>query len=135
RFVAITNALATLSALLLNFWLIPRHGALGAACATAAALMIQNTINHVGLWRRTDVVFSGWRRWTVYSTILIALAVLFAVCSIFSPPGWIVAILIAMALLILLRVNRSSLQILNTFPELRRVPLMSFLFAAGEKRR
>ena len=138
RFITSINALATTAGLLLNLWLIPKSGemggAVGAAIATTASVVLHNVLNHVGLFWRTDIDLFRWRGWKVYLTVLSAVLALYLVCRFFEPSVAITVSLVVLASLVLIRINRHSLDLEQTFPELSRVPLLRE-FLSLERRR
>lgn len=133
-FISFSNVVSTLAGLALNLMLIPSHGALGAAIATTGAVVIQNVLNHVGVWRRTHVVLLAWRRWMVYLTVVVAVMALSLVRVLLDPPVVATVILVVVASFALVRINRRSLNIADTFPELLRVPLLRGLVGSEAHR-
>lgn len=132
-FLAFSNTMAVVIGLVLNLWLIPVHGATGAAIATTGAVVFQNIFNHAGLHWRTDVVIFEWRNWTVYGTVVCVLMALFLARVLVDPSVAVFSALVVVGSFVLLRVHRRALRISDTFPELRRIPLLSSLFSLGER--
>lgn len=129
RFIASMNALAAAAALVLNLLLIPRHGALGAAVATTASVIIQNGLTHAGLLLRTSIRLFPAHSLKVYLNVLSVTLVLVLLSVVFRP-GWVlIACLVALASLLLLVVNRHPLRLEETYPELARIPLIGGLLS------
>jgi O-antigen/teichoic acid export membrane protein len=129
RFITAINAIATAAGLCLNLALIPPLGAVGAAIATTASVVLHNLLHHAGLLWKTDIDLLRWSGWKVYLKVLAAVVVLYLVGKLVGPPAVVTAILVAATSLALFRLNRSSLRIEETFPELSRVPLLRGLFS------
>jgi O-antigen/teichoic acid export membrane protein len=131
RTIAATSVLATLLGLGLNLWLIPEHGALGAAMATSGAVVAHNVMNHIGLFFRTGVDVLQRSGILVYGTILVGTAGLIAIRHTLDPHALVIAALIAMVFAALLWIHRGTLAIADTFPELARVPLIGRLVTSA----
>lgn len=134
RFITCINVLTTLVGLTLNLYLIPRYGVMGAAIATTAAVVLHNVLNHAGLLWRTDIDFLQWRCWRVYLTVLVAVLTLSLVSALLDRSAAAMAVPIMVVLVVLVsvavvRINRHSLHLEETFPELARVPLLRRLFS------
>lgn len=124
RFTLFTNLVVLALNVALNLALIPAHGALGAAVATAATLIIHNALKQWGLRRGTGIdVFDG-RYLRVYAVVLLAVGALAGVQLLLHPGLAVGIVLSAVASLIVLVANRRLLDVGGTFPELRRVPLL-----------
>lgn len=121
--VAGTAGAALVGNLLLNAWLIPAHGPLGAAWGTAATVVGYNLLKHLALRRATGVELLPARYRSVYGTIAAAsLAILAgAVLDLPLVPAAGVAAVAAAAVL---WVGRRELAVDAMFPELLRVPLL-----------
>ncbi len=137
RFITTINAIVTTVALALSLALIPGLGAVGAAAATAGSTVAHNLLNHAGLLRWTDVRVFERHRWKPYLTVLVAVLALALVDAFLAPPlpvTAIMVIMVAIAWFVLLGVNRDALRLLETFPELGRVPILGRLLAPGGRR-
>ena len=134
RYLVATNVVAMVTSLGLNLLLIPPFGAMGAAIAATATLVVFNAVWQVGLARRTDVhgVDPGYAG--VYVTIVVATAAFFAIQLIFSPAPVASAALAALASLTVLAVTRRRLALAETFPELARLPVVRLLAGPGRAR-
>ncbi len=134
RLIACINGLATAAGLALGLFLIPRFGAVGAALTTASSVVLYNLLNHVGLRLRTPIRIFERHGFRVNLTVIGAVLALALVSALLRPPVAAMAALVAAASLALVRVNRRSLNVEATFPELLRVPVLR-RFLSAERRR
>lgn len=126
RYVVILNVVAGVVNIGLNLLLIPPYGALGAAIATGATLVAHNVLKQYGLRMAGIDVFAG-RYVRVYTSIVAATLVLLVIQVLFAPPVVVVLGLAAVASLAVFSVNRRLLDVTDTFPELRRLPIIGRL--------
>jgi len=131
-FVAVVNVSTLFVALGLNLLLIPKFGAVGAAMATCAALVTHNLLNHSGLLTRTDVRVLDRCGLRVYGSVVLCTIGLHLVLRVLDLSFVSNVIIVAVAALLLIRINRDILAMDSTFPELNRIPLLRFLM---ERRR
>jgi O-antigen/teichoic acid export membrane protein len=124
RFITCINLLSIAAGVLLNLLLIPSLGALGAALATSGSVILYNLLQHVGLFLRTGIDLSLRRGWGVYLSILIAVLVLGLADNILEPSTGVMVALVVLAALAVLRLNRRSLHLAQTFPEVARIPIL-----------
>ncbi len=122
RFLLVVNLTCAIGNLALTLLLVPRFGAFGVAIAGCATLIVQNLSNQLGLRRtlQTALVDRGYVR--TYVSLTVAISALFIVRLLIHPgllPSLMLTALVSVALL---AVNRSSLALGESFPELRRVP-------------
>ena len=102
-------------------------GAAGAAIALAASLAAINVYNQFGLARFTPVRGLHPAASKVYLTIVVSAVLLLAVSSL----PLLLAVQVAIAILgsaAVVWINRATLRLAGTFPELARVPLVRRLF-------
>lgn len=123
-FITCINGISVMIGLGLNLWLIPGYGAKGAAIATTATLVIHNLLNHVGLLSSTQINLLQWRYLKVYLHVLLAIIGLWLVQWKWTPSVFSMIVLIVLVSLFLLRLNRNSMNIAKTFPELSRIYLL-----------
>lgn len=128
RYVVVINLLAAGTNVALNLFLIPRYGALGAAVGTTLTLVIHNLLKQAGLRLGTGISIFERQHLRVYLIIAVAAAGLFAINTVIAPPVIVQVGLAAIASLAVLRLNRHALQMAQTFPEFRRLPLSRFFF-------
>jgi len=113
----------------LSLLLIPRYGALGAAIGTCGTLVMYNLLNHLGLKFATAINLFEWRYLRVYVSVVLGTVGLTVFQNLVSPPIYVGLILAGLTSLIVLLINRSVLNIEQTFPELLRFQLVRLLFA------
>ena len=130
RFLVWTNLAATALNVVLLLVLIPAYGALGAAIAMSASLIVQNLLKQLGLRRGTGVEIFDRRYIGIYATVVACTAVLFTVQATIAPPLAVGLTLAALASALVLAVSRTQLKVAETFPELRRIPFARRLFTA-----
>jgi O-antigen/teichoic acid export membrane protein len=112
----------------LDLVLIPRYGALGAAAGTSSALVIHNVLKQQALRVGAGVPVFDRRYLRVYATIACAAASV-ALVEHELQLELLAALPFALAASVLvLRLNRRSLAVAETFPELRRLPLARRIF-------
>lgn len=123
RLIILVNAATAVLGLGLCLWLIPRFGAVGGAAATAATIALRNVFYEVALVTTTHVgaVPRGVLR--VYASVLLASAGLYALLSV-SGSIAVMAPAVVLVSLLLPWINRRFLDVLDTFPELAKVPLL-----------
>jgi O-antigen/teichoic acid export membrane protein len=115
----------------LSLILIPRYGAVGAAIATCATLVTYNMMNQVGLRATTKINFFQWHYLRVYASILLGALALVVFQRLMPLPIYVAVGLAGLISLIVLLVNRSVLNVEQTFPELLRFKLIRRLFATN----
>jgi O-antigen/teichoic acid export membrane protein len=124
RFTVFTNLAVLVLNVALNLALIPAHGALGAAVATAATLITHNALKQWGLRRGTGIDVFDRHYLRVYVIVLLAAGALAGVQLLLRPGLAVGLVLSAVASLAVLVANRRLLEVGSTFPELQRVPLL-----------
>jgi O-antigen/teichoic acid export membrane protein len=122
RFIVVVNLLSAVVNIVLNLLLIPPLGALGAALGTTLTLVVFNVLKQVGLWRGTGISIFERRHLRVYVVIAVTTAVLGIVSMVVRPPLVIQLGLAGLASLAVLGLNRRSLRLGETFPEVGRLP-------------
>jgi O-antigen/teichoic acid export membrane protein len=126
-YIAFVSLLSATINLGLNYLLIPRYGATGAAVGTATTLIINNSLKQVGLLMGTGVNVVDRRYIRVY-VIIAASAVALLAAQYFGNLHFIVSVALAVAVfLLVVRTNRDLLDVTETFPELMRIPFVPFL--------
>jgi len=132
RFIVVISILAAIVNLGLNFLLIPRYGALGAAIGTAATLIAHNVLKQVGLRMGTGISLFQRRDAPVYVEIAAGAALLLVVHTVFAPPFAVGLALAAVVSLAILGLNRKALRAAQTFPELTRFRLFRIIVGTEE---
>lgn len=127
RYTVIIDFLAACTAVLLMTLLIPPYGAMGAAISTAGTLIVHNLLNHTGLFFGTDIQLFRWKYLRVYATIALGAAGVLLVDYVARLPLTISIFVAAAVSILIVLVNRSVLDVADTFPELLRLPFMKRL--------
>jgi len=123
--VDLTAALANVVAAVL---LIQQFGAVGAAIATTGTFILQNAAYQWGLKTRTWVAALDARYVRPYASIGIGTVIIVAVGQLIRPPFLVGAVFTGVVALLVFALNRHSLQIVDTYPELGRFRLMRRIF-------
>ena len=126
RYVVAINVTAALANLGLNLVLVPRFGPLGAAIGTCTSLALFNLLKHAGL-RGTGLALFHPQTVRVYAQVAGCTVAVVAVQQLLHPPLVVGMGAAALASLWLLWWARPLLALDQTFPELRRVPLLGRL--------
>jgi O-antigen/teichoic acid export membrane protein len=126
KLIVVVDFLSAIISLAFSVVLIRRYGAVGAAIATAATLIIQNLL-YQGVLVRSPIGLPNRRHIVTFVSIGIAIAALTAVQLVTKMPLVVAVILVAAVSIGLLRASRNSLQIGLYFPELLKVPGLRML--------
>lgn len=127
RYVVVVNVVAMLVSVTLAGLLIPRFGALGAAIASASAMVLHNVMKQVGLCRATGMRFIEWRYMQVYAVLLCGAVGLWLVQLLVSTSLYVLLPLACLVSFFVLTLTRERLAVEETFPELLRVPVLGRL--------
>jgi O-antigen/teichoic acid export membrane protein len=127
RFLVRVNLAAAVLDVVLLVALAPRFGAVGVAIANATTLLAQNVANQVGLRRLIGVEVVAPRALRVYATIVVAALALAAMQLVVHPPVVLAFAAAALVSAAVLALNRRHLDLVSTFPELRKVPVLGRL--------
>lgn len=131
RFLVGVNIFVGLLNIGLTLLLVRPFAAVGVAVACLATLVIQNVINQWALRRAIGTAFIDRRCVPLYLVILGCAVVLWLLQAL-TDPGLLVGVLAAAAASVLvLFVSRSAIELGDTFPELRRVPLVGRLVGSS----
>src|SRR5215212_5041229 len=135
RYIVVINILAAVVNVAINLVLIPLYGAFGAACGTCGTMIVHNILKQAGLRLGTGISPFEWRYFKGYLSILVAALGLLALQSLLpkdysltSPYIYISGVCAAVVALVVVGLNRKSLNVGQNFPELLRFPLMKRLF-------
>jgi O-antigen/teichoic acid export membrane protein len=129
RYLVITDVAAVAVGSVLHFVLILRFGALGAAAASSATLILHNLLHQSGLWLGgTGVRLIERRYLRVYLAIGAGVSVLGVLQHAVQPPLFVTLPVAVLACLAVLRLARGVLRPDTTFPELLRFPWVRRLF-------
>jgi O-antigen/teichoic acid export membrane protein len=108
----------------LCFLLAPQYAAVGVAVANSCALVAQNALNQWALRGSIRSEFIDRECRTSYAAILVGAGVLW-LFSVLASPGMVLSVVAAAVVsLAVLAVSRRALRLADTFPELRRVPIV-----------
>jgi O-antigen/teichoic acid export membrane protein len=128
RFIVVVNLLAAVVNVGINLLLIPRYGPLGAAIGTCGTMIAHNILKQAGLLLGTGINLFDRRYLKVYAVILASATGLLAIQQVTSSHLYVGLALTALVSLAVVLINRKSLAVEQTFPELLRFPLMRRLF-------
>ena len=129
RYVLGINAIAAVFAVVVNLALIPTYGANGAAVGTLLTMLLLFAMKHFGLWKLTEVAPFEKRLIPVYALIGVFSLVIAGFNYWFMPTLWMNLIVIGIFTVVLLAASRNAMQIDETFPELKRIPVLGPLFS------
>lgn len=135
RYTIIVDVATTFICLALGFILIPRYGAMGAAIATCATLVIYNILNQIGLKFATQINLFDWHYLRVYLSIIIGTSILSVLQLWLELPIYVGVLLVGIISLVVLLVNRGVLNVEHTFPELFRFRIVQILFASQQNQK
>jgi O-antigen/teichoic acid export membrane protein len=131
RYTIVINILAAVVNLSLNLLLIPKYGAVGAAIGTCATLVAHNIAKQVGLRFGTGINLFEWRYFKTYLTIILGAVGLLALQLSTSMPLYVDLGLAVSVSALVLMLNRSALNVEQTFPEVLKIPGMRRLLGTG----
>lgn len=127
RYVMVINIMAAVLNLVVNLFLIPRFGAMGAALGTFITLMIFNTAKQAGLRLGTGIKLLEGSYLKVYLSIGLAALGLWLAQLLTSMPVYASVVVAGLVSVIVIRLNRDLLNVEETFPELLRLPFARLL--------
>jgi O-antigen/teichoic acid export membrane protein len=122
--IVVVSVLAAVLNLALNLILIPAYGAIGAGIGLCVTFLLHNVLKQAALTRGTGIPFFERKHLPAYASIVGTAGALAAVSLLTDPPLIVAGVLVAAASILVLIVSRPSIQIGDTFPELRRLPLL-----------
>ena len=124
RFLVWVNLFVAALNVVLSLMLVQRFAAVGVAAASLAALVVQNVINQWALRRALGTAFID-RSCVLLYAVIVVCAVALWVFEALVDPGLVIGVAAATAAsAIVLFASRSAIQLGDTFPELRRVPIV-----------
>jgi O-antigen/teichoic acid export membrane protein len=127
RYMVTADLVTAVVSLTATVLLIIRFGAVGAAIGTTVSFLMQNLLYQWGLRTRTTVAAFDARYMRAYVSIVLGATTVVAVGLV--RPSLVVGIVVtAVVSLLVLGLNRHSLQIVETYPELGRFRLMRRIF-------
>ena len=124
RYIVGVDLVAAALSIVLYFAIIPTYGAVGAAAVTTVTLVLQGVAYHVGVHRAgggatTEAGLARLAGQVVLATIALAL-----VQALVAPPLWIGILVVGVVWILLVRLNRTLLDVADTFPEVLRIPVL-----------
>jgi O-antigen/teichoic acid export membrane protein len=122
------NLGAAVANVTLSVLLVPRYGALGAAIAIATSLAVLGILKQIAMSVAVGITIDR-KSLALYSMLAAALAVLVLVYFISAKNIYAGAALAAVTVSTVFLVSRKELNITDTFPEIRRLPLIARIFA------
>jgi len=128
RYMVTTDLTTAAISIVAMVFLIPAFGAVGAAIATTGTLVVQNALYQWGLRTRTTVEAADPRFIRPYASIFIGAVLAVAIERLLDPPLVVGMVLVGLISLAVLGINRHSLRVLETYPELGRFPLVRRIF-------
>jgi O-antigen/teichoic acid export membrane protein len=127
--MVILNIVTPIIIVVFNLLLIPRYGAVGAAVATSAGLILQNLLRQLCLWLGGGISFFE-RRYASFFLVLGSSAVGLYLIQLFTPNNIYVALTLAFAVsTFVLWLVKKHLKIADIFPEILRLPVVGRLLA------
>jgi O-antigen/teichoic acid export membrane protein len=130
RLMVILNIVTPIIIVVFNLLLIPRYGAVGAAVATSAGMIMQNFLRQLSLWLAGSGISFFEKRFASFFLVLGSSAIGLYLIQFFMPNNIYVALMLAFAVsMFVLWLVRKHLKIADTFPELLRLPVVGRLFA------
>lgn len=129
RSLRITAMAGITMAILANATLIPLWGAVGAAIATTATLLAHDITNAFLVWRGGQIGRPPEGFFRPYFWVGGVTTLLFFTVTLASPAPWLAISLVGIGILAVWQSCRASLNLLETFPELARLPLLKKVLA------
>lgn len=131
RFMVTVDLATAALSIVASVLLIGSFGAIGAALGTTATLILQNALYQYGLATRTGIRALDVSAGAIYGAVAVTLLLLTAIEIVLHPPLAASIVLAVLATGLLLLASRDRLQIVQTFPELGRVPVLRWLLTTG----
>ena len=127
RYMVTADIATGVVSLVATILLIDRFGAVGAAIGTTGSFVMQNLLYQWGLRTRTTVGAFDRRYVRAYASIVIG-AVVVVAAGVLAPPLLVGFVVVGAVSLVVLGLNRHSLKVVETYPELGRFRLMRRIF-------
>src|SRR6266851_1565125 len=126
--MVILNIVTPIIIIVFNLLLIPRYGAIGAAVATTAGLIMQNVLRQLSLWLGGGGISFFEKRHAPFFLMLGSSAVGLYLIQLFTPNNIYVALTLALAVsTFVLWLVKRHLKIADIFPEILRLPVIGRL--------
>jgi len=128
RLMVILNIVTPIIIVVFNLLLIPRYGAVGAAVATSAGLIMQNVLRQLSLWLAGGGISFFEKRFASFFLVLGSSAIGLYLIQLFTPKNIYVALTLAFTVsTFVLWLVKKHLKIADTFPEIHRIPVVGRL--------
>jgi O-antigen/teichoic acid export membrane protein len=124
RYILAVNVTTAVALVPASLALISAFGVKGAAIAFCGSLIVQNVLYQLGLARIALFDVFQLRYLNLYGTIALGTVGLTAIQLLLAPPLIVGIALVAAVSLFVLWVNRTAMNVADTFPEVLRVPLL-----------
>jgi O-antigen/teichoic acid export membrane protein len=127
KYLVWVNLTAIALNIAVSLLLVQRHGAVGVALANLVALVVQNVLNQWALRRELGTAFIDRSCLGVYAMMVVATVGLWFFRELLHPNlivGLVAAGVVSLAVLF---ASRSAVELSETFPEIRRVPVLKWL--------
>jgi len=129
RTIVVNDCIAAVACVVMSVVFIRAYGGLGAAMATAGTLVLQNLLNHFGLWwTATGIHLFTWPVLRSYAVIALAMMTMVVFQWAGEPPVLASLAVVGVLFLIVVRVSRRALDAKTRFPEVYRLPYARLLF-------
>jgi O-antigen/teichoic acid export membrane protein len=128
RLMVILNIVTPIIIVVFNLILIPRYGAVGAAVATSAGLILQVLLRQLSLWRASGGISFFEKRLTSFFLVLGSSAIgLYLIQPFISNNIYVELTLVVTVSTFVLWLVKKHLKIADTFPEIIRLPIVGRL--------
>ena len=128
RYMVTTDLATAAISIVATIFLIREYGAVGAAIGTTGSFLLQNALYQWGVRTRTTVDAIDTRYVRAYASIAVGAVAAVLIAAVFHPPLIVGVVVVGLISLAVLGLNRHSLRIVETYPELARFPLVRRIF-------
>lgn len=129
RYTVIVDISTIFISLAINLYLIPRYNAIGAGIGTLCTMLIHNMLNHIGLKTKLGMQLFPLRYLKVYIIIIFNTLTVAYIQYRFNPHIIISITLAVISSVIVLWLNRRTLEMEEFFPELLRIKFLKKLLS------
>jgi O-antigen/teichoic acid export membrane protein len=129
-YITIGNAFVLVWMVVVDLLLIPPWGATGAVVAVLSTQLVHNVFKHCGLGFGAGIGLVDRGHTKVLAQVVAMVAMLTALALITHPPLPVGMAVVAAVTLVLLRRTGAELDLIGTFPELARLPVVRWIGAA-----
>lgn len=129
RSLRITAVAGIIAAIVANALLVPLWGAVGAAIATTLTLLAHDLTNAWIVWKSGKIGRPPEGFAQPYVWVAAVSALLLLLVTLLAPAPWLAVVIVGAGILAVWQSCRASLNLLETFPELGRLPLLKKVLA------